>query len=82
LYLLLNANIITLNFGRMDVGKLTPEQIRTLPKAALAKKHKCTVQYIRKILQGTHKINSERTLKIIKDIEDILKILERRTEID
>jgi len=66
----------------MEIEKLTTEQIRILPKAALAKKHRCTVQYIRKILQGKYQINSERSQKIIKDIVDIIKIIERRTDID
>jgi len=70
-----------LNIGNMEINKLTTEQIRLLPKAALAEKHKCTVQYIRKILQGKYKINSERSQKIIKDMEDIIKIFERRTNI-
>jgi len=64
----------------MGKGKLTVDQIRTLPKGAIAKKYNCTVQYIRKIMQGKYQINSERAKKIAKDMEDILKIIERRTD--
>ena len=65
----------------MEEIKMTVEQIRTLPKAAIALKYNCSVQYVRKILQGKYNINSERSQKIVKDIEDIIKILERKTDI-
>ena len=62
--------------------KMEIEEIRALPKAALAKKYNCTVQYIRKMLQGKYQVSSERSQKIMKDIEDIIKIIERKTDLD
>ena len=66
----------------MEEIKMTVEQIRALPKAAIAQKYKCSVQYIRKLLQGKYGVNSERSQKIVKDIEDIIKIINRNTEIE
>lgn len=65
----------------MEIEKGTIDFIRELPKSAIAKKYNCSVQYVRKILQGKYEIRSERSQKIMKDSEDILKILQRNTHI-
>lgn len=62
----------------MENIELSLEQIRNLPKSAIAHKYNCSVQYVRKILQGKYQIRSERSQKILKDSMDILKILERK----
>jgi len=66
----------------MEEKKMTIQQIRALPKAAIAEKYGCSVQYVRKILQGKYLITSEKSKKIVKDVEDILKILERDTDLN
>ncbi|WP_163265863.1 hypothetical protein [Dysgonomonas sp. 216] len=65
----------------MEEEKMSIDQIRTLPKAAIAQKYGCSVQYVRKILQGKYNMSSPRSRKIKKDIDDIIKILERKTDL-
>ena len=55
---------------------MTNEQIKDLPKSAIARKHKCSVQYVRKILQGGD-YKSTCAENVRKDAKDILTILER-----
>ena len=61
----------------MQTDELSIEVIRLLPKAALARKHNCSVQYIRKILQGHSSCNSPRAQAIRRDAYDIAAILLR-----
>lgn len=63
----------------MQTQKLSIEIIRILPKAALAQKYNCSVQYVRKILQGSSSCNSPRARAIRKDALDILAVLMRET---
>jgi hypothetical protein len=53
---------------------LSAAQVRILPKAAPAQKHNCTVQYVRKVLQGSSACNSLRARSICQDAIAILKI--------
>lgn len=56
---------------------LTAEQIKDLPKGALARKYKCTPQYVRQVLNGTRgKSRSYVADKIREDAQKILTILE------
>ena len=55
------------------------DQIRVLPKSAIARKYNCSVQYVRKILIGESPLNSERSQKVYRDSVDILSVLERDT---
>ncbi|NDW18451.1 hypothetical protein D0T53_05920 [Dysgonomonas sp. 216] len=66
----------------MEEEKMSIDQIRSLPKAAIAQKYGCSVQYVRKILQGKYHMTTIRSKQIKKDIEDIIKILERYTDIE
>ncbi len=61
----------------METKELSMEVIRLLPKAALARKHNCSVQYIRKILQSDSGYNSPRAQAIRRDAYDIVEILLR-----
>ncbi len=61
----------------MKTEQLSMEVIRLLPKAALARKHNCSVQYIRKILQGGSSCRSPRAQAIRRDAYDIVEILLR-----
>ncbi len=61
----------------MQTQELSMEVIRLLPKAALARKHNCSVQYIRKILQGNSNCRSPRAQAIRRDAYDIVEILLR-----
>ncbi|MBF0576633.1 hypothetical protein [Dysgonomonas sp. GY617] len=60
----------------METNVMTNEQIKDLPKSAIARKHKCSVQYVRKILQGGD-YKSTCAENVRKDAKDILTILER-----
>jgi len=66
----------------MKTKEIDSEQIRRLPKSAIARKYNCSVQYVRKILQGKYQINSERSRKILQDAMDILEIIERETPLE
>ncbi|NDW18455.1 hypothetical protein D0T53_05940 [Dysgonomonas sp. 216] len=66
----------------MEEERMSIEQIRALPKAAIAQKYGCSVQYVRKILQGKYNLTTLRSKQIVKDLEDILKILERDTNVE
>jgi hypothetical protein len=55
---------------------ITKEQRKKINKPALAKKHNCSDAYIRLVLKGQREDNSEKAKAIIKDAQDMLKILE------
>lgn len=59
----------------MEPQSLSAEMIRILPKGALAHKYNCTVQYVRKVLQGRSSCNSPRAQAIMKDALEIMHIL-------
>jgi len=55
----------------------TEEQVKAIPKWPLAKKYRCSAQYIRQILEGTRgKRKSYVTEKVREDAAKILTILE------
>ena len=56
---------------------LSMEIIRVLPKAAIARKYNCSVQYVRKTLSGDSTCDTPRTRGIRRDAFDILHILLR-----
>ena len=56
---------------------LSIEIIRILPKAAIARKYNCSVQYVRKILSGASTSDTPRTRGIRRDAYDISLILLR-----
>lgn len=61
----------------MESTNLPMEIIRVLPKAAIAHKYNCSVQYVRKILNGDSSCNTPRTRGIRRDAIDISRILLR-----
>ena len=65
----------------MTTRKFTPEEIKDLKIAALARKHKCSEDYVRRILKGDRERNTELSQKILKDAVDMLGILERETKV-
>lgn len=56
---------------------LSTEIIRILPKAAIARKYNCSVQYVRKVLNGDSSSDTPRTRGIRRDAQDISRILLR-----
>lgn len=64
----------------MEPTNLPMEIIRILPKAAIAHKYNCSVQYVRKVLNGLSTSNTPRTRGIRRDALDISRILMRETD--
>ena len=58
------------------MAKFTEEQRRYVNASALATKWKVSEQYVSQLLKGDKKANSYVAKNIIKDAEDIIKILE------
>lgn len=65
----------------MKTRKFTSEEIKDLKIAALARKHKCSEDYVRRVLKGDRERNTELSQKILKDAVDMLGILERETKV-
>jgi Mor family transcriptional regulator len=63
----------------METKKFTKEEIRELRIDSLARKYKCSNTYVRGVLKGDRKRNSELAQKIIKDATDMFVIVERET---
>ncbi|HCO67517.1 MAG TPA: hypothetical protein DIT04_07160 [Dysgonomonas sp.] len=65
----------------MTTKKFTTQEIKYLKIAGLARKHKCSEDYVRRVLKGERERNSELSQKILKDAIDMFDILERETTI-
>jgi len=68
----------------MESKKFTTEEIKDLKVAAIARKHKCSDDYVRRVLKGDpekggRERNSELSQKILKDAIDMFEILQRNT---
>ena len=63
----------------MTTKIFTPYEIRDLKVAALARKYKCSDDYVRRVLKGDRERNTEMAKGIVKDAIDMLDIVERKT---
>ncbi|WP_418894568.1 hypothetical protein [Limibacterium fermenti] len=57
----------------------TSTEIKDLKVAALARKYKCSDDYVRRVLKGDRERNTELAQSIVKDAIDALEIIERKT---
>ncbi|MFV0311410.1 MAG: hypothetical protein ACK5KN_07145 [Dysgonomonas sp.] len=63
----------------MTTKIFTPEEIKDLKVAAIARKYKCSDDYVRRVLKGDRERNTEMAKGIMKDATDMLAIVERET---
>lgn len=56
-------------------------EIKDLKVPALARKYKCSDDYVRRVLKGNRERNSILARSIVQDAIDTLAIVERETEI-
>jgi len=68
----------------MKTKKFTTVEIKDLKIGAIARKHKCSEDYVRRVLKGDpekggRERNSELSQKILKDAIDMYEILHRET---
>ncbi|NDW19716.1 hypothetical protein D0T53_12460 [Dysgonomonas sp. 216] len=66
----------------MTTRIFSSEDIKDLKVPALARKHKCSEDYVRRVLKGDRERNSELSQKILKDAIDWVEILERETVVE
>lgn len=59
---------------------LDKDKIKKVKTPALAEKHSCSDVYVRCVLSGTRRANSQLAQLILKDANDIVSILERDTK--
>lgn len=65
----------------MQTKKFTTEELSELRLSSIAKKHRCSSDYVRKVLKGDSEQKSVLAQKILKDANDIFEILNRETTI-
>ena len=65
----------------MTTEIFTGTEIKDLKVSALARKYKCSDDYVRKVLKGDRERNTELAQSIVKDAIDMLSIVERKTSI-
>ena len=63
----------------MTTKIFTPEEIKDLKVAAIARKYKCSDDYVRRVLKGSRERNTEMAQGIMKDATYMLAIVERET---
>ena len=56
-------------------------EIKDLKVPALARKYKCSDDYVRRVLKGEREHNSVLAKSIVKDAIDTLSIVERETSV-
>lgn len=66
----------------MKTKNFTKEEIRELRIDSLARKYKCSNTYVRGILKGDRKRNTDLAQVIMKDALDMLAIVERETVVE
>jgi Mor family transcriptional regulator len=65
----------------MTTKVFTSTEIKDFKVSALARKYKCSDDYVRRILKGDHERNTELAKSIVKDAIDTLSIVERQTSV-
>ena len=63
----------------MTTKIFTRDEIKDLKTSAIARKHKVSADYVRKVLTGIRKQNSNTAKSIVQDATDSLVIIERET---
>lgn len=63
----------------MATKVFTGTEIKDLKISALARKHKCSDDYVRRVLKGNRERNTELAQVIVIDAIDMLSIVERET---
>lgn len=65
----------------MKTKIFTSDELRDIKIAPLARKHNCSIDYVRRVLTGNRERKTELSQKIAKDAIDMYGILERETVI-
>lgn len=65
----------------MKTKIFSSEEIKDLKVPALARKYKCSDDYVRRVLKGNRERNTELAQNIMKDAIDMLSIVERKTNV-
>lgn len=65
----------------MTTKIFTTKEIKDLKVLALARKYKCSDDYVRRVLKGDRERNSEMARGIMQDAIDMLAIVERETKV-
>lgn len=59
---------------------LNKDEMKKVKTSALAEKHNCSDVYVRCVLAGTRRANSQLAQSILKDASDIVSIFQRETD--
>ncbi len=65
----------------MKTKVFTSDELRDLKVAAIARKHKCSVDYVRRVLLGDRERNTDLAKLIVVDATDMFAIIERETKV-
>ena len=65
----------------MTTKIFTSKEIKDLKVGALARKYKCSDDYVRRVLKGDRERNTAMAQGIMKDATDMLTIVEREIKI-
>ena len=65
----------------MKTRIFTSTEIKDLKVPALARKYKCSDDYVRRVLKGDREHNSILAKSIVQDAIDTLSIVERATQV-
>ncbi|WP_139785056.1 hypothetical protein [Parabacteroides sp. Marseille-P3160] len=63
----------------MTTKIFTSTEIKDLKISALARKYKCSDDYVRRVLKGDRERNTELAQSIVRDAIDTLAIVKRKT---
>lgn len=66
----------------MTTKIFSSDEIKDLKIEAIARKHRCSGDYVRRVLKGERDRNSELSQKILKDAMDMQEIINRETTIE
>lgn len=66
----------------MQTKIFSTEDIKDLKVGAIARKHRCSSDYVYRVLKGDRERNTELAQKIVKDANAILEVLECETKIE
>ncbi|WP_108821078.1 hypothetical protein [Dysgonomonas sp. Marseille-P4361] len=65
----------------MQTKIFNSDELKDLKIAVIARKHKCSTEYVRMVLTGERERNTELARKIVKDACDVLEIINRETKV-
>lgn len=67
---------------KMTTRIFSSDEIKDLKIEAIARKYRCSGDYVRRVLKGERDRNSELSQKILKDAMDMQEIINRETTIE